>query len=54
MSASNVNVVSNIYIRNPDSISGTRDNLNKDPVFVACRALNAVMPLKVIRYTVRF
>ena len=35
MSASNVNVVSNIYIRNPDSISGTRDNLNKDPVFVA-------------------
>ena len=35
MSASNVNVVSNIYIRNPDSISGTRDDLNKDPVFVA-------------------
>ena len=35
MSASNVNIVSNIYIRKPESVEGTRDNLNLDPDFVA-------------------
>ena len=46
MSASNINIVSNIYIRKPESVDGTRDNLNLDPDFVAqvsgAKALAAV------------
>ena len=35
MPFSNINIVSNIYIRKPESVQGNRDDFNKDPNFVA-------------------